>query len=381
MEQSFHQKTCVAWGTYDDGKPRTRILLSAAAMIFGDLHECHSNVWGGVDDKSQIKGAYQKIRIAIKWLLAYPILIFRYLRAPSHDVVLVPYLGIFDVFIIYPFAKLRGARICLDIFISVFDTTVIDRRLLAPQGIAARLLYCVERLAIGLADIPLIDTQTHASYLEDLFRLPKGGISPVWVGVESDSFPRIESTVKSASVNQKVRVLFYGQFIPLHGIDVIVQAAQLLERSHSGVYEWVLIGKGQLQPDIDEMIREHAVTSITRLEWVSYDRLIQEIYAADMCLGIFNRRGKSQRVIPNKVFQILAAGKPLITAESKAMRELVTEEIDGIALVRPGDPQALVGGVLKITNALQTCGIDNTRMPVVNAEVVAKQLLNALEEP
>jgi len=336
-------------------------------------------VGGGVDEKSEIKGLRRKTLILTKWLLAYPSLIGRYMRAPRHDVVLLPYPGGVDIFIIYPLAKLRGARICLDIFISVFDTTVIDRKMLAAQGIAATMLYHLERFAIAIADIRLIDTQTHASYLENLFRLPTGSICPVWVGVEGDSFPRIKSPLSNVNANRATRVLFYGQFIPLHGLDVIVKAAQLLEQRYSGSYEWVLIGRGQLQQEIDKMIREYRLKSITRIDWVSYERLIDEIYAADVCLGVFNEHGKSQRVIPNKVFQILAAGKPLVTAESKAMRELVPEDIDGVVLVEPGDPGALVDGVLKIENALSTCGIDNSEMPFVDAEMVVTQLYSALE--
>jgi glycosyltransferase involved in cell wall biosynthesis len=50
-------------------------------------------------------------------------------------------------------------------------------------------------------------------------------------------------------------------------------------------------------------------------------------------------------VIPNKVFQILAAGQPLITRDSPAIRELLSDSLPGVYLVPPADPEALLDAV------------------------------------
>ncbi len=49
---------------------------------------------------------------------------------------------------------------------------------------------------------------------------------------------------------------------------------------------------------------------------------------------------KAARVIPNKVFQALACARPVITADTPAARELLTDDVDAL-LVPPGDPEAL----------------------------------------
>ncbi|MCX2981298.1 glycosyltransferase [Halieaceae bacterium IMCC14734] len=369
----------LVWGTYDTGKPRTRILIAASRLVFGEVIECHRDVWGGVEDKSQLTGVRAKLGILTKWLFAYPVLIFRYLRAPKHNLVLIPYMGIIDIIILYPFARMRGAKICLDIFISIYDTTVIDRELLNKEGIIAKLLYYVEHAAINLADIRLIDTWSHAKYIEELFGMPADSVQSVWVGMESEKFPRKIFSSPSQESPERVKVLFYGQFIPLHGIDVIVEAAELLEQSGACGVEWILIGKGQLQTEIDEMIRAKVLNTITRIEWVPYDELIENIVNADICLGVFNAKGKSLRVIPNKVFQILAAGTALITADSPAMNELISEETPGIMLVRPGSASDLAEAVLKMSKQLSQQTLDTSNMPLIDSRVVAEQFRDVVE--
>ena len=65
----------------------------------------------------------------------------------------------------------------------------------------------------------------------------------------------------------------------------------------------------------------------------------------NLCLGIFGDTGKAARVIPNKVFQILSAGAPLITRDSPAIRELLSPDMPGVYLVPPADPDALLAAV------------------------------------
>ncbi len=59
-----------------------------------------------------------------------------------------------------------------------------------------------------------------------------------------------------------------------------------------------------------------------RIPWVDYDTLHQHIADADVCLGIFGTSAKAANAIPNKAYQILAVGRPLVTRDSPAIREL-----------------------------------------------------------
>ena len=59
----------IAWGTYDLGKPRVRILLRGLRENGVEVLECHRDVWQGVEDKSQVAGWRRKARFIGKWLI------------------------------------------------------------------------------------------------------------------------------------------------------------------------------------------------------------------------------------------------------------------------------------------------------------------------
>lgn len=102
----------VFWGTYDTGKPRVRILLRGLRENGVEVIECHSEVWEGVEDKSQVFGWIARFRLLFKWLLRYPMLILRYVRLPKHDVIIVGYMGQMDILVIWPFAKDLAETLC-----------------------------------------------------------------------------------------------------------------------------------------------------------------------------------------------------------------------------------------------------------------------------
>ncbi|MWV29461.1 glycosyltransferase [Aurantiacibacter rhizosphaerae] len=328
----------VLLGTYDLGKPRTRLLRDCLRAIDPGLQELHFSVWHGVEDKSVMSGLGGKLRIAMRLLLAYPVVAARYLMAGRHDIVVIGYMGLFDMVLLAPLAKLRGKPVVWDAFLSIYDTYVRDRAMASERGWKARFLGWIERRACAIADKVVLDTRAHAGLMGDLHGVPEAKLDAVFVGAESSAFAPAK-TATTRSPDKPVEVLFYGQFIPLHGIDTIIDAA-LDPRGRQ--FRWTIVGQGQEAARIDARLQGEELSHITRIAWVDYEKLAALMECADICLGIFGTSDKAARVIPNKVYQALAASKPLITRDSPAMRELVQGERRGLYLVPPADPSSVL---------------------------------------
>lgn len=333
------------WGTYDLGKPRTRILRDSLTEIGVEVTEIHADIWAADADKSQLSRARMIWRL-VQVLLAYPALIFRYLRAPAHDLVIVPYLGQFDVIVLWPFAKLRGRPVVLDLFLSLYDTVVNDRRMAQPGSVTARGLKALERLSCRAADRVLLDTQTHARRIAYLLDLDVAKVDAIPVGAEPGTFGYVPPR---RAHDGPPRILFYGQLIPLHGVETILRAA-LSDRGRQ--YQWHLIGSGQDQAKVTHALAAGDTAHVTWDPWVPYEDLAAAIARSDVCLGIFGTSDKAASVVPNKVYQSLFAKRSVITRDSLAVHEIFPRPDAALRLVPAADPAAILDAIA----ALEACG-------------------------
>jgi glycosyltransferase involved in cell wall biosynthesis len=328
----------VYFGTYDLNKPRNRLIINALRERGHTVTETHKDVWGRVADKSEI-GTLQLLLVALRWIFAYPSLIWRYCRAPRHDAVMIGYLGHLDVLVVWPFAKCRRVRICWDAYLSIYDTMVRDRRILDPANLLARIIFLWEGIACRAADSVILDTRAHAEMFAQLYKLDRRKMGVVPLGVELVHFPR--QPAKTAG--KRLRVLLYGQFSPLHGVSTVIAAA-----CRAPDIDWVLIGTGQETARISSELKNASPISLEWQSGIAYEKLIDQIAAADVCLGIFGGSEKAASVIPNKVLQILAAGRPLVTRAGPGIAEIVDVETPGIRLVPPQDSEALLSAVREL---------------------------------
>jgi len=246
----------------------------------------------------------------------------RLLRPPKEefDVVVVGYPGHFDL----PAARLaaRGRPIVFNPLVSLSDTLVGDRRRFSAGSPAARLLRWLDRRALRAADLVVADTQANADFLQELAGLARGSVAVCLVGAEEEVF--------QPPWSPSGRFLFVGKLIPLHGVATILAAARLAPE-----LEIAVAGSGQL----GHLLRERPA-NVEWIPWIAYERLGDAYRGALCALGIFGTSDKAARVIPNKVFQALACGAPVLTADTPAARELLVDGESGL-LVPAGDPQAL----------------------------------------
>jgi glycosyltransferase involved in cell wall biosynthesis len=255
------------------------------------------------------------------------------------DLVWVPCFRQRDVPAARRWSSRYGVPLLFDPLISSYDKQVDERGKYRPESRRAARILRWETALFQAADLVLADTPEHARYFTEMFGLPAEKVSVVPVGAEESLFFPGETAGRPVSGPQEV--LFFGSFIPLQGPQVIARAARIYR---GPPVTWRFIGDGPL---VDEC--RHITNGLENVHfepWVPYTQLGDDIRHADILLGIFGTTPKSGRVIPNKVYQALACGKPVITRRSPAYPPGLTErDASGISWVAPGDPEALGAAV------------------------------------
>ena len=310
------------FGTYERRYPRNAQVISALRGAGVEVVERHEPVWEGQEEKWSLgAAAFVRLVLAELRLLAR--------RGSQADAVLVGYPGHLDLLAARRSA--RGAPVVFNPLVSLADTLVEDRGRFRRGSLAERALRAIDRWALRAADLVVADTAAHAEFLAGLAELPLDRFEICFVGAEERVFR------PGWQPEEPFTALFVGKLIPLHGLETILEAARLAPELRLRI-----VGSGQL----DALLADPPA-NVDWVPWVEYDRLPEELHRASCALGIFGTSAKAQRVIPNKAFQALACGTPLVTADTPAARELLVDG-ESALLVPPGDPETLADALRRL---------------------------------
>lgn len=331
------------FGTYESTFPRSRTIAQGLVAAGAEVRECHVPLWELTRDKTGgFAGPLGLVKLAIRIKVAYARLLWRYLRAEPYDVLLVGYMGYLDVFL----ARLLSFRrtLALSPVVSLYETVVGDRKMVADGSVTARLAWAVDAWGCRLADAVLLETGEYIRYYADTFRVPEAKFARIFLGADEGNFMP-QPGAAEARGDGKLRVFFYGKFTPLQGIPYILRAAARLA-DHPEV-EFEIVGSGQLSAAMKALAAELALTNVTLIDWVDYAELPAHIARADICLGIFGDTAKAARGVPVKAFDAMAMGRPIINGDSRAARE-VFDHGENAWLVPMGDDAALAEAILHL---------------------------------
>ena len=326
--------TACLFGTYDRTHSATRLLRHALAGAGLAVEECHERLWEETHDKNaRYFGPRSLARLGLRYAGAARRLAARWRARPAGPppLVVVGFNGQLDVILARRVCRPRAGLVFAPL-VSVTETLVEDRRLFPAASLRGRAAALLDRVTLGAADLVLADTAAHAEYLVEL-GTRRARVAVWYLGPEPEFLP----AHPAAPVGR--RVLFYGRCLPLHGIDTILEAARRLgERA-----EFVLIGTGPERPRLERIAASHG----TRVTWradVPLATLPAELASAAVVLGVFGDGRKAAMVVPNKVYQAAAAGRPLVTRDGPALREVLEPGVHCLACP-PADPEALASAV------------------------------------
>lgn len=232
-----------------------------------------------------------------------------------------------------------------DAFVSAYDTLVVDRKKIHPGNPLAWFIWLTDFIDCHLVDEVLIDTRAHKEYFTQMFRLHPADITVVYLEAPPDFQP---DTHHRRVQGKTCEVLFYGSYIPLQGIDVILKAAAILQDKHMHIH-FTLIGGGQTYAQMRLLATEWKLQNVTFKPFMPLKDLPAIIRDADVALGIFGTGDKTQRVIPHKVIECMACGVPVITADTPAIHEKYVDG-KGIYWVPAGDAHALAGKIMELSS-------------------------------
>ena len=319
------------FGSYDRGPgyPRARSLRQALEAYGVEVHEVQRSL---LPERGK---RHELVRKPWRWPFA-ALSSFGDFRALGReleaalaefapDVVLVPYPGWFSV---RQARKIWKGPLVLDLFMSLQDTVVADRRMFRSGGAVDRWLGRIDRRACQAADRVLLDTPQHVAAVAELTgtQLASMGFVPVGdpdAAEQAKPFPPIEG---------RVELLFVGTGVPLQGIDTLLEACEA-----SAKVSLTFVGGSEEQRARARALGERCA----RVEaWLDREEIARLADRSHVVAGVFGETAKAQRVVPFKALLALSHGRVLLTAETEAVSTLLEPGADCFT-VPIADPEAI----------------------------------------
>lgn len=231
---------------------------------------------------------------------------------------------------------IRTKPIVFDALMSPYASLSEEHKLGWLGRLLAPLVFYLERSILRRAELVITDTPAHIAYYQQTFGLPSAKLCAL--PVSAPDVERIAST--SSSLDPSFNVLFFGSFLPLHGVDTIIEAASLL-KSLDIRFDFV----GGSAQQVHSACEAAGVTNYTHRSWVPFDELIsRDIPAAHLCLGgPFGNTRQARRVITTKTAQCLAARRPTIIGRIEHDIGFIDKQ--NCLLVEQADPGVLAEAI------------------------------------
>jgi glycosyltransferase involved in cell wall biosynthesis len=229
-----------------------------------------------------------------------------------------------------------GATLVYDLFVSLSRTVEMH----GYAAWKARVVYWIEYLALRLPDHNLTETAAFADLYADLYSIPRDRLLGVPIGADDTWF----HPDNDENLFTEFTVVYWGNFLPHHGLDTVVDAAERLQDED---INFDLYGEGPERDRIQQRVEDSDLQNVTFHGQVPWKELSIAAAGADVVLGIFADDVRSDASITNKVTEGVAAGSAVVTMNASGIREWFDHGED-IYLVPPADADALAEAILTL---------------------------------
>ena len=246
----------------------------------------------------------------------------------------------------YFLAKHYKAAFLLEIG-DLWPQTLIDMGVLSERNPVTALLRTIEKFLCQRSQRIVVSLPNAQEYLKLLSIEPQ---KTVYIpnGVDLERFHGTSSKLPTEEFkDNQFTVLYVGAHGPANALDTLLKAAKLLQEWGDLSVYMVLVGDGQEKPRLQKLAQKWRLRNVEFRDSVPRNdvpKLLQEADAAVFTLRDLPlyRYG----INLNKLFDYMAAGKPVIFAGHSANNPV--EEARCGLTVPPEDPHALAETILKL---------------------------------
>ena len=255
-------------------------------------------------------------------------------------------------FVAFLVCKLRGARLILRIE-DVYPDAMIAAGMVGRDSFVVRMLNVLHRFLYSNVDRVIVLGRDMLQLVEGKVLRKAGHISIITNWADVDTVLPGERTsnplLQRYGLTEKFVVQYSGNMGRTHDLESLVACARILEKEQA--VQFLFIGSGAKEQWLRKTTEELRVSNITILPPQPRSELKISLNACDLAVISFVP-GMSGVSVPSRMYNILAAGKPILAlagADSELARLIVEEGVGFV--VPPGSPDLAARAIIEaVTN-------------------------------
>jgi glycosyltransferase involved in cell wall biosynthesis len=267
---------------------------------------------------------------------------FTAMRIKNVDIVWGTSPPIFQSLTAYLIARIKGARYLLEIRDLWPDFAVAVGVL--KNKFLILLSQWLEKFLYRHADQVIVNSPGYIQHVED-----RGARRVLLIPNSADeSFFTSEGVLemrKSLAWQEKFVILYAGAHGMSNDLRTVLGAAKLLESQDNILF--VFLGDGKEKQHLIDESFALDLHNVQFLNPVPKTEIAAYFQAATVCLAILKPIEMYKTTYPNKVFDYMAAGKPIVLAIDGVIREVVEKAQCGL-FCQPGNPEAIANAVTQL---------------------------------
>jgi glycosyltransferase involved in cell wall biosynthesis len=241
-------------------------------------------------------------------------------------------------------ARCKHARLYLDVR-DIFVDTIKDVLPSTLARVVTPAFARLEKFAVNSADKVNLVSAGFAQYFEE--RYPRQRFSYFTNGVDDEFVTAAACAGPSelADRDRPIAALYAGNIGEGQGLHAILPA---LARRMQGRVAFKVIGDGGRKRVLESALAEQGVTNVELLPPMGRDDLLRAYADADVLFVHLNDCAAFEKVLPSKLFEYAALGKPVWAGVSGYAARFVESEISNAAVFAPCDAQGAVTAFEKL---------------------------------
>ena len=264
---------------------------------------------------------------------------YKLAKREQYDLVFATSSRLFTAFLGANIAKAKGLPLYLDIR-DIFVDTIKDVLPPVIATVVIPILTLIERYSFSNATHINLVSQGFELYFKSRFKKPESSLFTNGIDSEFCDLPKIEANTTS----NKINILYAGNVGDGQGLELIIpDLAKKIDEN----YQLTVIGDGGRLSQLKERVT--GMGNVTLLPPVKRNELIQKYLDADILFLHLNDYSAFEKVLPSKIFEYAATGKPILAGAVGYSASFIREEVTNAKVFMSNDADSAVAALKRLS--------------------------------